>query len=162
MYYGMWSPEQDWFNAGRWFNNGMYRQRLMGTDMSPSRNTMLRNMPETLQSIDNDTLLTKALVAIERTFPKVDTEDLVLNTPDLRRQIRYAYSAFSEPDKPVDSYWLFVTIQGETYVVTIDWDVTKKVLLTGAMAGHLAKGSDEEIAYREVAKELADSAALKR
>lgn len=162
MYYGAWSPEEVRFDATRWFSSGVYRPRLEGTPAQASPLTMLRDKPESLQAIANDVLLTKVLVAIEQKYPKVDTEDFVLNTPDLRRQIRYAYSAFSEPDKPVDSYWLFVTLQNDTYVVTLDWDVTAKQLLTGAMASHLVKGSDEEVAYLQVQNELAKAAAAKR
>ena len=162
MYYGDWSPEEIRFDATRWFSSGMYRRRLMGSPPEASPETMLRNMPETLQSIDNDTLLNKALVAIEGTYPKADTKDLILNTPDLRRQIRYAFSYFSKPDKPQDTYWLFLTIHDETYVVTFNWDVNEKALVVWSRAGHITAGSDQEIAYREVAKELADSAASKR
>ncbi|PQP04373.1 hypothetical protein C5612_10275 [Pseudomonas frederiksbergensis] len=158
MYYGSWSPEEIRFDATKWFSSGMYRPRLMGSPPEASPVTMLRNKPETLQSIDNDTFLSKALVAIEGTYPKVDTEDLILNTPDLRRQIRYAFSSFSKPDKPQDTYWLFVTIHGKTYVVTFDWDVNEKTLDVWDLAQHIAAGSDEETAYREVVKELADSA----
>ncbi|MHB2248190.1 hypothetical protein [Pseudomonas fitomaticsae] len=154
MYYGDWSPEEARFDATRWFSSGMYRPRLMGTPSAQSPVTMLRNSPDPLKGISNDEFLTKVLVAMEERYPKVNTEELVLDTPDLRRQIRYAYSAFSQPDRPVDSYWLFVTIGGDTFVITIDWDVNDKRLLTGPVAEHLAQESEAGIAFRDVQREL--------
>ncbi|MCV2225328.1 MULTISPECIES: hypothetical protein [Pseudomonas] len=162
MYYGPWSPEENRFDASRWFSSGMYRPRLMGTPPEESPVTMLRNRPESLRHIENDVLLTEALFAVERQFPKLDTEDLILNTPDLHRQIRYAYSSFAEPDRPVDSYWLFITFANKTVVVTIDWDVTEKKLLPRSMASNLIEKSDEEAAYLQVKKELDGTASAKR
>ena len=162
MYYGPWSPEENRFDASRWFNSGMYRPRLMGAPPEESPVTMLRNKPEGLHHIDNDILLTEALFAIGRQYPKLDTEDLVLNTPDLHRQLRYGYSSFAEPDKPVDSYWLFLTFQHKTVVVTIDWDVTEKKLLHRSTASNLIAKSDEEAAYRQLKKEFDGTAAAKR
>jgi hypothetical protein len=162
MYYGPWSPEENRFDASRWFSSGMYRPRLMGTPPEESPVTMLRNKPEGLQHIDDDVLLTEALFAIGRQFPKLDIEDLVLNTPDLHRQIRYGYSSFAEPDRPVDSYWLFITFGNKTVVVTIDWDVTEKKLLPRSMASNLIEKSEEEAAYLQVRKELDGTAAAKR
>lgn len=162
MYYGPWSPEENRFDASRWFSSGMYRPRLMGTPPEESPVTMLRNKPESLRHIENDVLLTEALFAVGRQFPKLDTEDLILNTPDLHRQIRYAYSSFAEPDKPVDSYWLFITFANKTVVVTIDWDVTERKLLPRSMASNLIEKSDEEAAYLQVKKELDGTASAKR
>lgn len=162
MYYGPWSPEENRFDASRWFSSGMYRPRLMGTPPEESPVTMLRNKPESLRHIENDVLLTEALFAVGRQFPRLDTEDLILNTPDLHRQIRYAYSSFAEPDKPVDSYWLFITFANKTVVVTIDWDVTEKKLLPRSMASNLIEKSDEEAAYLQVKKELDGTASAKR
>lgn len=162
MYYGPWSPEENRFDASRWFSSGMYRPRLMGTPPEESPVTMLRNRPESLRHIENDVLLTEALFAVGRQFPRLDTEDLIPNTPDLHRQIRYAYSSFAEPDRPVDSYWLFITFANKTVVVTIDWDVTEKKLLPRSMASNLIEKSDEEAAYLQVKKELDGTASAKR
>lgn len=162
MYYGPWSPEENRFDATRWFSSGMYRPRLMGTPPEQSPVTMLRNKPESLRHIENDVLLTEALFAIGRQFPKLDTEHLILNTPDLHRQIRYAYSSFAEPDRPVDTYWLFIRFENRIVVVTIDWDVTEKKLLARSMASNLMENSDEEAAYLQVRKELDGAASAKR
>jgi len=162
MYYGDWSPEEIRFDSTKWFSSGMYRPRMMGTPAEASPVTMLRNSPDTLQALDNDTLLATALVAIEDKYPEVDTHELMLYTPDLKKQIRYVYSFFEVPDKPFDTYWLFLTIKGETYVVTFNWNVVAKELDPMAMAALLVKGSDEEIIYLELEKALNSSSVSKR
>jgi hypothetical protein len=161
MYYGPWSPEEKRFDASQWFRSGMYRPRLMGIPAEASPETMLRVEPERFRSAQNREILARVLLALEERYPDVDTEDLILNTPDLSRRIRYAYSWFEEPNKPHDTYWLFLPLEGRQYVITIEWDVTEKKLTSSTTAQLMSKDSDAEIEYRKVLKEL-DEATNKR
>lgn len=123
MYYGPWSEEEIRFDASQWFSSGMYRPRYMGERHVRSATTMLRNQPRVFTAKDNERLCIVAASALDYSYPEVDSTLLMDTTPeDLYRRVRYAHSAFTEPNRPEDTYLLYLTLNGERYVITFSLD----------------------------------------
>lgn len=123
MYYGPWSEEEIRFDASQWFSSGQYRPRYMGERNMRSATTMLRNQPRIFTAKDNERLCVVAASALDYSYPEVDSTLLMDTTPeDLYRRVRYAYSAFAEPNRPVDTYLLYLLLNGERYVITFSLD----------------------------------------
>lgn len=136
MYYGPWSEEEIRFDATQWFGSGMYRPRYMGERNIRSATTMLRNQPRVFSAQDNERLCVVVVSALHDDYPEVDSSFLMETTPDdLYRRVRYAYSAFDEPDLPVDSYRLYLHVNDERYIITFAVDAqTGEHLATGSYA----------------------------
>lgn len=123
MYYGAWSEEEIRFDATAWFRSGMYRPRYMGERNMRSATTMLRNQPKVFTAQDNEELCIDAASALASNYPEVDSSILMSTTPeDLYKRVRYAYSSFEEPNLPWDSYRLYLTLNGERYIITFALD----------------------------------------
>lgn len=123
MYYGTWSEDEIRFDATAWFSRGMYRPRYMGERNIRSATTMLRNQPRVFTAQDNEKLCVVAISALDFDYPQVDTSLLTTTTPeDLYKRVRYVYSAFEEPNLPWDSYLLYLTLNGERYIITFAVD----------------------------------------
>lgn len=136
MYYGPWSEEEIRFDASQWFSSGMYRPRYMGERNNRSATTMLRNQPKVFSAQDNDELSIDAIMALSSDYPTVDTTLLSeAAPPDLHRRVRYVFSAFPEPNRPADSYRLYLVLNGERYIITFAIDAqTGEHLATGSYA----------------------------
>lgn len=157
MYYGDWSPEENRFDASKWFRNGMYRRDVVDGKASPV--TMLRTQPLLLKSTDNDELVACAIVALEYAEPKVDGDSLRKEWPMLVPRIRYRYSAFEAPDQPQDYYNIYLKYQGERYVITFARDAQTGEIIPGGSVALIYPDSETQIADRQVFKEL-DSASI--
>lgn len=155
MYYGAWSEEEIRFDATQWFNSGMYRPRHMGEHNIRSATTMLRTRPKVFTAQDNDELCIDAIMALKSDYPAVDSSLLSETTPnDLHRRVRYVFSAFDEPDRPVDSYRLYLNLNGERYIITFALDAqTGEHLATGAYADRF---DPEQPAFAEAKQVFAE------
>lgn len=155
MYYGAWSEEEVRFDASRWFSSGMYRPRYMGERNLRSATTMLRTRPKVFTAQDNDELCIDAIMALKSDYPAVDSGLLSETTPDdLHRRVRYVFSAFDEPDRPVDSYRLYLNLNGERYIITFALDAqTGEHLATGAYADRF---DPEQPAFAEARQVFAE------
>lgn len=127
MYYGSWDNEE-MFDATRWFSDDLYRPR---PGFEQHRATMLRArpMPFTQEQIEEFPVI--ASVALQKYYPDIDSFEIAYAAPDLSKRVRYVYSAFDEPDCPLDYYDLYVELNGTRYVVTFSRDGK-----TGAVSGH--------------------------
>ncbi|VXA92874.1 conserved hypothetical protein [Pseudomonas sp. 8AS] len=155
MYYGPWSEEEIRFDASHWFSSGMYRPRHMGERNIRSATTMLRNQPKVFTAQDNDELCIDAIMALNSDYPAVDSSLLSETTPDdLYRRVRYVFSAFDEPARPVDSYQLYLKLNGERYIITFAIDAhTGEHLATGSYAD---KFDPEQPAFAEAKRIFAE------
>lgn len=155
MYYGPWSEEEIRFDASQWFRSGMYRPRHMGERNIRSATTMLRNQPRTFSAQDNERLCVVAVSALSDDYPQVDSSLLMETTPDdLYRRVRYVFSAFDEPGRPVDSYQLYLNLNGERYIITFAIDAqTGEHLATGSYADRF---DPEQPAFAEAKRIFAE------
>ena len=155
MYYGPWSEEEIRFDASHWFNRGMYRPRYMGERNIRSATTMLRNQPKVFNAKDNAELGIDAIMALNADYPAVDSSVLSESAPeDLYRRVRYAFSAFPEPDQPADSYRLYLQLNGERYIITFAIDAQTGVHL--ASGSYAEKFDPEQPAFAEAKRIFAE------
>ena len=152
MYYGDWSPEENRFDASKWFRNGMYRREFVNGEASPV--IMQRDRPPPLTSANNDELVATAIVALESADPAVSGELLQKDWPMLVPRIRYRYSAFEAPDQPQDYYNIYLKYQGERYVITFARDAQTGEIIPGGSVQLMYPDSQTQIADRQVFKEL--------
>jgi hypothetical protein len=154
MYYGG-TEIEEMFDATQWFANGMYKPRNMEADGGASKVTMLRSKPMAFNRAQLDDLPFVAAGAFDYSqYKDVDTQAFVLNPPDLRQRVRYAYSAFAEPNKPVDYYNLYLELHGKRYVILFSRDAQSGDLLPGGSAkqvvGDYAAQAEHRKAFAEI------------
>lgn len=131
MYYGGFEIEE-MFDASQWFTRGIYKTRNIEADGGASNVTMLRSQPKPFTREQLSELPYAAAEAFDANdLESVDTEALVLNPPELGHRIRYAYSAFAEPNKPEDYYYLYLDLAGRRFAVTFSRDAQSGENLTG-------------------------------
>ncbi|MHA3735343.1 hypothetical protein ACXR0M_06665 [Pseudomonas sp. Eth.TT006] len=155
MYYGDWSPEENRFDASKWFRNDMYRSDIVDGKKSPV--TMLRNRPLPFKPSDNDALVAGAIVALEAAEPPVNGDLLGKEWPMLVPRTRYRYSAFEAPDQPQDYYNIYLKYQGERYVITFARNAQTGEIIPGGSVQIMYSESETQIADRQVFKELDDA-----
>lgn len=154
MYYGGFEIEE-MFDASQWFTRGMYRTRNIEADGGASNVTMLRSQPKPFTREQLSELPYAAAEAFDASHLEgVDTEALILNPPDLGHRIRYAYSAFAEPNKPEDYYYLYLDLAGRRFAVTFSRDVQTGDNLTGKavkeISGDYASQAEHRKAFAEI------------
>jgi hypothetical protein len=154
MYYGGFEIEEI-FDASQWFTRGMYRTRNIEADGGASNVTMLRSQPKPFTREQLSELPYAAAEAFDASHLEgVDTEALILNPPDLGHRIRYAYSAFAEPNKPEDYYYLYLDLAGRRFAVTFSRDAQTGDNLTGKavkeISGDYASQAEHRKAFAEM------------
>ncbi|MGA6099669.1 hypothetical protein ACPESN_17605 [Stutzerimonas marianensis] len=154
MYYGGFEIEE-MFDASQWFTRGMYRTRNIEADGGASNVTMLRSQPKPFTREQLSELPYAAAEAFDAShLDGVDTEALILNPPDLSHRIRYAYSAFAEPNKPEDYYYLYLDLAGRRFAVTFSRDGQTGDNLTGKavkeISGDYASQAEHRKAFAEI------------
>ncbi|MBA1302906.1 hypothetical protein [Stutzerimonas stutzeri] len=154
MYYGGFEIEE-MFDASQWFTRGMYRTRNIEADGGASNVTMLRSQPKPFTREQLSELPYAAAEAFDAShLEDVDTEALILNPPNLGHRIRYAYSAFAEPNKPEDYYYLYLDLAGRRFAVTFSRDVQTGDNLTGKavkeISGDYASQAEHRKAFAEI------------
>ncbi len=154
MYYGGFEIEE-MFDASQWFTRGMYRTRNIEADGGASNVTMLRSQPKPFTREQLSELQYAAAEAFDASHLEgVDTEALILNPPDLGHRIRYAYSAFAEPNKPEDYYYLYLDLAGRRFAVTFSRDAQTGDNLTGKavkeISGDYASQAEHRKAFAEM------------
>ncbi|KXO81076.1 hypothetical protein AYK87_12985 [Stutzerimonas stutzeri] len=154
MYYGGFEIEE-MFDASQWFTRGMYRTRNIEADGGASNVTMLRSQPKPFTREQLSELPYAAAEAFDASHLEgVDTEALILNPPDLGHRIRYAYSAFAEPNKPEDYYYLYLDLAGRRFAVTFSRDAQTGDNLTGKavkeISGDYASQAEHRKAFAEM------------
>ncbi len=154
MYYGIWSPDDNRFDATRWFDSGMYRRRIMGTPPEASVETMLRNKPLPITERMNEDLVAIAGVALEYDFPEVNTESLINQPPALSHRVRYWISKFEKPDRPVDLYQLFLNLDQKRFVITFSRDAQTGDLIDDNSATLVYANQESDAEYVRTFKEL--------
>jgi hypothetical protein len=154
MYYGIWSPDDNRFDATRWFSSGMYKRRLMGTPAEASTETMLRSKPLPIVANMNDDLVAIAGVALEYDFPEVNTDSLINDPPILTGRVKYWASKFDKPDKPVDLYNLFLNLGQERFVITFSRDAQTGELIDKNSARRVSADQEADAQYVQIFKEL--------
>ncbi|WP_439886630.1 hypothetical protein ACSX1C_14000 [Pseudomonas sp. MBLB4123] len=154
MYYGGFEVEE-MFDASQWFAGGMYRPRLIEADGGASNVTMLRNKPLPFTRDQLEDLPFVAAGAFDYgPLEGTDTQPLLLDPPDLSKRVRYAYSAFAEPNKPTDYHQLFLELQGQRYVVTFARDAQSGDALPGGFAEQVVGEYASQAEYRKVFAEI--------
>jgi hypothetical protein len=151
MYYGS-SDNEDMFDATRWFASGQYRSRP-GFEDYPVSMLRARPVPFTRNQIADFPIV--AAMALQEHYPEADHLKLLDSEPDLSARVRYAYSAFAEPDLPVDYYYLYIELDGTRYVVTFDRDgqtgaLRKKTYRARAIIGEYASQAEHRKVFEEI------------
>ncbi len=153
MYYGG-TEIEEMFDATQWFTSGMYKPRNMEADGGASKVTMLRSKPKSFTAAQYEELPLIASGRLRWNFPDLDRAPLINNPPDLRQRVRYAYSAFAEPNKPVDYYNLYLELHGKRYVILFSRDAQSGDLLPGGSAkqvvGDYAAQTEHRKAFAEI------------
>lgn len=154
MYYGGFEIEE-MFDASQWSTRGMYGTRNIEADGGASNVTMLRSQPKPFTREQLSELPYAAAEAFDASHLEgVDTEALILNPPDLGHRIRYAYSAFAEPNKPEDYYYLYLDLAGRRFAVTFSRDAQTGDNLTGKavkeISGDYASQAEHRKAFAEM------------
>lgn len=147
MNYGLWSPEDNRFDASRWFESGMYRRRTTGTPAEISVDTMLRNKPLPVTREMNEDLVAIAGVALEYDFPEINTDSLINHPPQLTQRVRYWVSKFDQPDKPVDLYNLYLELDGQRFVITFSRDAQTGDLIDNNSARKVSVDQEADAEY---------------
>lgn len=157
MYYGGFEVEE-MFDASQWFASGMYRPRHTEADGGASNVTMLRNkpMPFTREQLD-DLPFVAAGTFDYSPYKGIDTQAFLLDPPDLSKRVRYAYSAFAEPNEPQDYYDLFLELHGQRYVVTFARDAQSGDAVPGGSAKQLVGDYASQAEYRKVFAEIEEA-----
>lgn len=151
MYYGS-SDNEDMFDATRWFASGQYRSRP-GFEDYPVSMLRARPVPFTRNQIADFPVI--AAMALHKHYPDADYLKLLDSEPDLSERVRYAYSAFAEPDLPVDYYYLYIELDGTRYVVTFDRDgqtgaLRKTTYRAEAIIGEYASQAEHRKVFDEI------------
>lgn len=154
MYYGGFDNEA-MFDASQWFARGMYKTRNIEADGGASNVTMLRSQPKPFTRGQLSELPYAAAEAFDGSyFEKIDTEAFILNPPELAHRIRYAYSAFAEPNKPEDYYYLYLELAGRRFAITFSRDAQTGENLTGKavkeIVGDYASQAEHRKAFVEI------------
>jgi hypothetical protein len=153
MYYGGFEIEE-MFDASQWFVGGMYKPRNIEADGGASNVTMLRSKPLPFTASQYAELPLIASSELRDEFPELDRASLIDNPPDLRQRARYAYSAFAEPNKPEDYYYLYLELDGRRFVITFSRDAKSGENLTGKYAkevsGDYASQAEHRKAFAEI------------
>ena len=154
MYYGGFEVEE-MFDASQWFASGMYKPRNIEADGGASNVTMLRSQPKPFTREQVTELPYVAAEAFDQSHLEgIDTQTLVLNPPDLSQRIRYAYSAFAEPNKPEDYYNLYLELNSRRFVVTFSRDAQTGENLTGKYASEVIGDYASQAEHRKVFAEI--------
>lgn len=156
MYYGGFEVEE-MFDASQWFARGMYRPRHTEADGGASNVTMLRNKPMPFTAAQYDELPLIASSRLRWEFPDLERESLLDDPPDLSKRVRYAYSAFAEPNKPQDYYELFLELHGQRYVVTFARDAQSGDAVPGGSAKQLVGDYAAQAEYRKAFAEIEEA-----
>lgn len=156
MYYGS-SDNETKFDARHWFESGQYQPRQEGP-YPASLVTMLRTRPMPFTQEQNEALPVIAYVALQEHYPDIDSLKMISPAPDLGNRVRYAYSKFTEPNQPVDYYYLYVELDGIRYVVTFGRDgqtgsLRKSVYWAEAIVGEYASQAEHRKVFEEVEAE---------
>ena len=162
MYYGIWTNEENTFDASQWFSSGLYKRRVQGDPPIASQETMIRSKPLEITPEMDVKLAASATVALEYYYPEVDTQSLIMNPPALSQRVRYIYSSFAEPDMPVDYYELFLTVGEEQYVVQIGRNGLTGEMLPKLSAEKIEDGRTVHAEYRKIFKELDAAEQIRR
>lgn len=154
MYYGGFEIEE-MFDASQWFTRGMYKTRNIEVDGGASNVTMLRSQPKPFTREQLSELPYAAAEAFDASYlESADTEAFLLNPPELGHRIRYAYSAFAEPNKPEDYYYLYLDLTGRRFAVTFSRDAQSGENLTGKavkeIIGDYASQAEHRKAFAEI------------
>jgi len=153
MYYGG-TEIEEMFDATQWFVSGMYQPRNMEADGGASKVTMLRSKPKPFTVAQYEELPFIASGRLRWNYPEFDRAPLISNPPDLRQRVRYAYSAFAEPNKPVDYYHLYLELHGKRYVILFSRDAQSGDALPGGSAkqvvGDYAHQAEHRKAFAEI------------
>jgi hypothetical protein len=154
MYYGGFEIEE-MFDASQWFTRSMYETRNIEVDGGASNVTMLRIQPKPFTREQLSELAYAAAEAFDAShLESVDTEAFVLNPPELGHRVRYAYSAFAEPNKPEDYYYLYLDLAGRRFAVTFSRDAQSGENLTGKavkeIVGDYASQAEHRKAFAEI------------
>ena len=119
---------------------------------------MLRNKPMPFNREQLDDLPFVAAGAFDYSqYKDIDTQAFLLNPPDLRQRVRYAYSAFAEPDKPVDYYNLYLELHGKRYVILFARDAQSGEALPGGSAKQVAGDYASQAEHRKVFAEIEEA-----
>lgn len=155
MYYGGFEIEE-MFDASQWFADGIYKPRNIEADGGASPDTMLRIKPLRFTADQYAELPQIASSELREEFPELDRTELIDNLPDLSQRVRYAYSAFAEPNKPEDYHYLYLTLDGRRFVITFSRDAQSGDNLTGKSAkeitGDYASQAEHRKAFAEIEK----------
>lgn len=153
MYYGG-TEIEEMFDATKWFVSGMYKPRNMEADGGASKVTMLRSKPKPFTAAQYEELPLIASGRLRWSLPSIDRTPLLNNPPDLRQRVRYAYSAFAEPNTPVDYYYLYLELHGNRYVILFSRDAQSGEALPGGSAkqvvGDYAHQAEHRKAFAEI------------
>lgn len=156
MYYGGFEVEE-MFDASQWFASGMYKPRHIEADGGASNVTMLRHKPMPFTAAQYDELPLIASSRLRWEFPDLERESLLDDPPDLSKRVRYAYSAFAEPNEPRDYYDLFLELHGQRYVVTFARDAQSGDAVPGGSAKQLVGDYAAQAEYRKVFAEIEEA-----
>lgn len=153
MYYGGFENEE-MFDAGQWFATGMYKPRNIEADGGASNVTMLRSKPLPFKAHQHAELPLIANSELRDEYPELERSVLLDNPPDLSHRIRYAYSAFAEPNKPEDYYYLYLELAGRRFAITFSRDAQTGENLTGKavkeIIGDYASQAEHRKAFVEI------------
>lgn len=153
MYYGGFEIE-DMFDASQWFVSGMYKPRNIEADGSASNVTMLRSKPLPFTAAQYAELPLIASGELRNEFTELDRVVLLESPPDLSQRIRYAYSAFAEPNKPEDYHYLYLELAGRRFAITFSRDAQTGGNLTGKSAKEIVGDYASQAIHRQAFAEI--------
>jgi hypothetical protein len=152
MYYGGFEIEE-MFDASRWFLDGIYKPRNEA-DGRASNITMLRSRPLPFAASQYAELPLIASSELRDEFPDLDRTRLIDNPPDVRQRVRYAYSAFAEPNKPEDYYNLYLALNNRRFVITFSRDAKSGEILSGKSAKEISGDYASQAEHRKAFAEI--------
>ena len=155
MYYGGFEVEE-MFDASQWFVSGMYKPRNIEADGGASNDTMLRSKPLPFTASQYAELPLIASSELRDEFPELDRATLIDNPPDLSQRVRYAYSAFGEPNKPEDYYYLYLELDGRKFAILFARDALTGNDLTGKDAKEISGDYASQVEHRKAFAEIAE------
>lgn len=153
MYYGGFEIEE-MFDASQWFVSGMYKPRNIEADGGASNVTMLRNKPLPFTAAQYAELPLIASGELREEFTGLDRTGLLESPPDLSQRIRYAYSAFAEPNKPEDYYYLYLELAGRRFAITFSRDAQTGGNLIGRSAKEIVGDYASQAIHRQAFAEI--------
>jgi len=156
MYYGG-TEIEEMFDATKWFASGMYKPRHMEADRGASPVTMLRDKPKPFAAAQYEELPLIASGRLRWSLPNIDRTPLLNNPPDLRQRVRYAYSAFAEPNIPVDYYYLYLELHGNRYVILFSRDAQSGDALPGGSAKQVVGDYAHQAEHRKAFSEIEEA-----